>query len=108
MNVQGVEVPVEAASDETDGLVVVKQRGTFAQCPVADLHSDPSADDDVQSSIQITGNQPDPSTNQPTCPSCGEPGQFVPPNWVDSYRRVLKATFRCPNQHQWTQEYNLK
>lgn len=107
MSVQGVDVRVEAASNEKDGMVVVKQRGTFSQCPATELRPDPDADE-LPTFVQITGNQPDPSESRPQCPICQESGRFVPPNWVDHYRRVLIARFICPNQHEWTQEYKLK
>lgn len=107
MSVEGVEVRVEAASNEEDGLVVVNQRGTFSQCPVANLRPDQETDE-APAFMQITGNQPDPSEQRPHCPMCGETSRFVPPNWVDHYRRVLLARFICSNKHQWTQEYQLK
>jgi hypothetical protein len=108
LTVDGAEVPVEAASDELDGLVVVKQRGTFSQCPTASLRPDTDPDDPPSNFVQITANQPDPSEMGLRCPSCGQPGQFIPPNWVDHRLRVLKANFRCPQDHRWTQEFPLR
>lgn len=32
-----VEIPVVAASDEHDGFVEIKQKGSFSTCPVGDL-----------------------------------------------------------------------
>jgi predicted RNA binding protein YcfA (HicA-like mRNA interferase family) len=36
----GQEIRVSAAADEQDGLVIIKQKGTFAQCPVEQLRKD--------------------------------------------------------------------
>jgi hypothetical protein len=34
------EIRVSAAADEQDGLVIIKQKGTFSQCPVDQLRKD--------------------------------------------------------------------
>ena len=101
----GVDIPVEAASDEKGGMVVIKQRGAFANCSTTDLEPDVSSYDET---VQITGNQPDVTNASPQCPTCKDLGRFVPPNWVDTARRVLCVRFRCKNGHTWVQEYQLK
>ena len=108
MAIDGLEVPVEAASDELDGLVVVKHRGTFSQCPTESLRTNTEPDETSQSFVQITGNQPDPAESSIPCPYCGHPGRSQPPSQVDHNRRLLLARFRCPQNHEWRQEYPLK
>jgi hypothetical protein len=108
MAIDGLEVPVEAASDELNGLVVVKHRETFCQCPTESLRPDTEPGEECLNFVQITGKQPDPAENSTRCPYCGELGQFQPPNRADSLRRVLITQFRCPQSHEWTQEFPLK
>ena len=103
----GFNIPVEAASDEKDGLVVIKQRGTFANCSTADLTADTRPDVGA-GAVAITGDQPDVSAIRNPCPTCGVAGTFVPPNWVDTVRRMLMVRFRCQNNHTWIEEFPLK
>lgn len=102
----GFQTEVEAADDESDGAVVVKQHGTFATCSVADL--EPAGERAPEDAIGITGNQVDATNEHPTCPTCGDIGVFVPPNWADNVRRVICIRFRCSNDHEWVQEYPAK
>jgi len=44
----GKEIGVSAAADEQDGLVIIKQKGTFAQCPVDQLRKDVGVHSEVR------------------------------------------------------------
>jgi hypothetical protein len=104
----GREIAVQAASDELDGSVVVKQvTGAFATCSRHDLRSDPDGHKPSSDSVPITGNHPDPSEMSLRCPECGKAGQFIPPNWVGP-GRMLHADFICPEGHEWTQNFPVR
>ena len=108
MALDGLEVPVEAVSDELNGLVVVKDRGVISQCPTKSLRPNTEPEETPLNFVQITGNQLDPAESSISCPNCGALGRFQPPNRVDNQRRLLLARFRCPQSHEWTQEFPLK
>lgn len=44
---------------------------------------------------------PNPADITPYCKLCGKPGSFLVPFEVDHKRRVVIATYRCENKHQW-------
>ena len=102
VKVHGVEVPAEAASDEADGSIQIKRKGTFSTVEVADVCC---VDTDA---FPVSGVVPDVAKGTPICPQCGRPGRSVLPNQADVIRRVLVADFRCDNSHQWQKEYPLR
>jgi hypothetical protein len=42
------------------------------------------------------------------CPEHNVVGQFIPPPKVDKQRRKLIVTFKCPEGHNYTKEFDLK
>ena len=42
------------------------------------------------------------------CPECGELGKFVPPTEIARERRIVRVTFKCPSNHLWVFEKDLK
>ncbi len=41
------------------------------------------------------------------CPEHNVVGHFIPPTQVDTKRRKLVVTFKCPRGHDYTKEFDL-
>ena len=98
--VHGAEVPVVAASDEHDGSIQIKQKGTFSTVNVTSVRK---LDWDA---AHVTGHTIDVNNAHPPCPTCGNAGISQPPHQTTD--NGLLVSFRCPQNHEWSEEYSGK
>jgi len=51
---------------------------------------------------------PNPVQLAPTCPYCTKPGACLIPFQINLKRRMVTATYRCENGHQWVHAFRAQ